>query len=316
MEKTISLSSQNSLPWPVRMVRFINQMFPPFPAQVAVLGSFILNYLMLAKFFAHTKPVMLEIVLGGVSQVLMNLLLRAMDEIKDYKTDVINFPSRPLVVGLITHKDLYILITMIVGSLIVLQVPFVGRPVIAAFAAAIVFSFLMFKWFFAEDRIRASLPLALVTHHPVVFLFQLYTLSFFMGTHPGGLGGLPPHAMAFIFGIATSATAWEISRKMRGTAQEDTYTTYTKIWGIVPAGLVLIALVTASLAVSFYSISQVTDSMIVRGAWALPALAWLVVVINVFRFFGKRDVAPQLKQLVESFALCLLLASLVAVCGV
>jgi hypothetical protein len=285
-------------------------MFPVFPAQIATFGSFAVNYLILAKVFFLRDVSGLELVAGGISMVLFNLLLRVFDELKDFESDKIHFPNRPLVSGKITHGDLYQLIGLLVCLLTILQVPFLLRPVFPMFLAVMFFSYLMLKWFFAKEKISGSLPLAFLTHHPIVFLHQLYTLSFFT---PVELA--PPRVLLFLAGVALCATCWEISRKMRGTTEEDRYTTYTKIWGVRGAAAALFAVSTLSLGLGFGMTAAATSAPVVRLAWLIPLAAWGHVATLLFRFISKPRKAPPLRKAVEGYTLAVLLAMLIGALG-
>src|SRR5262245_29207379 len=129
--------------WLGRMRLFVRQMFPVFPAQVATLGSFVLNYLILARFLVPKEPAFLELFCGGVSILLFNLMLRIFDELKDYESDKVNFPDRPLVRGVVSHGDLFLAIALSLCTLFALQIPFLLRPVFPMFFIALLFSFLM-----------------------------------------------------------------------------------------------------------------------------------------------------------------------------
>lgn len=298
--------------WLGRLSRFVSQMFPVFPAQIATLGSFVLSYLILSRFLAPKKMVPIELFCGGLSIVLFNLLLRVFDELKDYESDKRNFPDRPLVKGVVSHSDLYLGITVITCLLLGLQIPFLLRPVFPTFLVTLVFSFLTYKWFFFERAIRASLPLALVTHHPIVFFFQLYTLSFFASPL-----GAPSAAIVFVFGLALGGTCWEISRKMRGRQEEGSYTTYTKIWGPAASSGLLAALVVASFLMTLLPLLGVSHvrAWLVLGAWIAPLAAAANLFWLLIRFNRDPRKAPPLRKAVELYDLALLVAVLVAVVG-
>ena len=72
------------------------------------------------------------------------------------------------------------------------------------------FSLLMLKWFFIETAMRKS-PLALISHHPIVFIHLIYLFSVFQTAVPEAnlvfLGTIIP--------IGLLSTNWEFSRKLR-----------------------------------------------------------------------------------------------------
>src|SRR5690606_5018273 len=103
---------------------------------------------------------------------LFSLLLRVMDEFKDYQDDLKNFPERPLPSGRVLKSDLKVLGWLCVAGgfgLSLWEVHVAGYALVV-----LLFSYFMLKWFFREAEIRASLPLALLTHHPIVLLHFAY----------------------------------------------------------------------------------------------------------------------------------------------
>lgn len=294
-----------------RIYRFIHIMFPVFPAQIATASMFAFSYLVLAGLVLPKRIHAGELIAGSLSMLLFSLQLRACDELKDEESDRANFPNRPLVTGVATATDVRVLLAACASALIALNAPFFNRPAIATmFAVVMIYSFLMWRWFFAEKTIRASLPLAFLTHHPIVFLFQFYLLAFFSDSI-GALFQHPLHAYAFVFGVAFAGTAWEISRKIRGTLDETDYATYSKVWGAVPAALVLAAVVTASLGSAFSGIHGQTLGPVVRTVWALPMIGAVRVILRLARFVRNPLKTPPLKAMVESYSMLLLCAALV-----
>ncbi|MCC6276718.1 MAG: UbiA family prenyltransferase [Oligoflexia bacterium] len=288
-----------------RMHRFSKQMYPFFPAQILTFGIFVLNYMILSRYFISHEVSAIELVCGGLTLTVLGFGLRACDEIKDYPTDKINFPNRPLVVGVVSHRDVWISIWASVIILLALNIPFWGRPVFGMLLFNLFYGFLMFKWFFAERHIRPSLPLALLSHHPIVFLNYLYIATFF-----GNIFDLPLKAIAFLIGFSLMLTAWEISRKMRGTSQEDTYTTYTKIWGIPGAVTVLATIMTLSVVLTHWGLSDLPMASPMRVAWLLPTFVWLWILIQCGRFLSSRQVAPELRKSVELYGSALMVAGI------
>ena len=283
----------------LRGVRDFNrQMFPFFPNGAVLFAQFGLSYVLVARVLLPrpAAPEWQAIVCGGLSGVLFSYLLRVFDEIKDYHSDVVNFPDRPLVRGGLGVSGAGWLWKLIVVALVLLQVPFLGRTVVIAFLFALGYSLLSFKWFFMEQEIRASLPLALLTHNPIAYVYQLYLLSFF-GLPFLTVGLLP--AAVFLFGDTLAWTAWEIARKIRGVEEEDTYTTYSKIWGPAVPVMLVGLLLGGSWLITLTSVRAALHSDTVLLFWIPPGLALAVFLFKAVGFLGDARRAPSFRTLVD-----------------
>lgn len=162
--------------------------------------------------------------MAAVTISLGSLLLRIMDELKDYEDDKKNFPQRALPRGAVHIADLKVLMIVVAIAMLGLNL---FHPWAAIGVIVLLFqSWLMLKWFFAENKIRSSLPLALATHHPIVLTYYIYLAMIYFLFHP-----FYSASLFIIPGSALLFTHWEVSRKMRSTSGEDAYTTYTKLWG-------------------------------------------------------------------------------------
>lgn len=299
--------------WIGRVFRFTKQMFPVYPNVVIFIIQFIVNYLVIKKFFPPSgispENVTCDLIIGSLSLVLFAYLFRCFDEVKDYPTDKINFPDRPLVSGVLSLKDIKILQITVILILIALNSFLFQRDAGIGFAVVLGFTLLASRWFFAEKYIRPSLPLALVTHNPILYLFQLYILSYF--TLELDSTALP--AILFLIGDALPGTAWELSRKIRGKKEEDTYTTYSMIWGPkVPT--ILVALFTlGGWVFSFMAFSKVTPGWVL-AFWAPSAFVWLAYLGAVSKYWKNPDYAPKpvFREYVEIFKLLLMGAFIAA----
>ncbi len=105
---------QKELPaktWPGRVWRLTRERFPIFPNITLLWLQFAITFSLLHHFFMFDPQSQSKIfswadfAFGSVSSVLFVYLLRVFDELKDYKTDVIDFPDRPLAAGLISLRD-------------------------------------------------------------------------------------------------------------------------------------------------------------------------------------------------------------------
>ena len=155
------------------------------------------------------------------------LWLRIADDLKDYETDKILFPDRPLARGAVYKKDIIILCSIVEAIAVVLNIIFMNN--IIFFCILYAYGYLMSKWFFQKAKIQPSLPLALVTHNPVQMFVNLYIISFTVIKY-----GLRPFTITTVMTLWTlyfPALIWEVSRKIKAPKDENDYTTYSKLFG-------------------------------------------------------------------------------------
>src|SRR5690606_33952005 len=129
--------------------------------------------------------------------------------------------------------------------------------------------------------IRPSLPLAFLTHHPVVAIMQFYCLSFFRDSG----AGFPLGAVLFVVCTGLYATAWEFGRKIRGTAEETEYTTYSKIWGPYRPVILLMFLIYISLGCGLVATFGAVSPKWIQAFWILPVGVFFRILYKAFVFF-------------------------------
>ena len=87
----------------------------------------------------------------------------------------------------------------------------------------------MSLWFFQKSKIQNSLPLALVTHNPVMMVLNIYVITFVCFKYGQPLLSWPTFLLAFT--MYFPSLIWEISRKIRAPKDETDYVTYSKLFG-------------------------------------------------------------------------------------
>lgn len=211
-----------------RIAIYLNEMFP----LSAIIGSIFtavavqLTYL---KLFDLRPVSIFYLLIPGIVLTCISLLIRIMDEFKDYQDDLTNFPNRPLPSGRVEKSDLKAL-----GFFCVMTVIFLSMSSIKLLIWAFVtlgFTFLMLKWFFIEERMRKSLPLAFISHHPIVLFNFIYLMIACMQMNES----VNLSKAWYILPLCLIFTNWEVVRKIRAPEQETGYTTYSKIFGPRPA---------------------------------------------------------------------------------
>lgn len=155
------------------------------------------------------------------------LWLRIADDLKDFETDGVLFPDRPLPSGRVKKKDVVIICIIVQAIAVALNVIFMNN--IIFFVILYVYGYLMSKWFFQRAKIQPSLPLALVTHNPVQMFINLYIISFTVIKYD-----IPAFSITTFMTLWTlyfPALIWEVSRKIKAPKDENDYTTYSKLFG-------------------------------------------------------------------------------------
>ena len=155
------------------------------------------------------------------------LWLRIADDLKDFETDKILFPDRPLARGDVYTKDVVIVCVIVEAIAVVLNVLFMNN--ILFFCILYFYGYLMSKWFFQKAKIQPSLPLALVTHNPVQMFVNLYIISFTVIKYD--LRAVTLTTCMTLWTLYFPALIWEVSRKIRAPKDENDYTTYSKLFG-------------------------------------------------------------------------------------
>lgn len=231
------------------------------------------------------------LILPAVALTCFSLLIRVMDEFKDYEDDLKNFPGRPLPSGRVYKSDLHVL-----GWVTVVTALFFSCISLITLKAALIvlfYSFLMLKWFFIEKTIRKSLPLALLTHHPVVFLHFGYLLIS-IGAWNASFNlkeGLLVMPLLLIF------TNWELSRKIRMSNEETAYTTYSKIWGPrVAVGITLFLQLAVQVTI-YFIFTKIKTPLIFVGVYYF---IYMVLILPYLKFLFTLKLDSPLKKAAES----------------
>jgi 4-hydroxybenzoate polyprenyltransferase len=230
-------------------------------------GTFLCGFMVLTvawRLGRVDQPFEWHTLLACVGLCFFSLLLRVMDEFKDYELDVRLFPGRPLPSGRVLKSDLKVLgwVCVVVG----LGVSLWNEEVASMALGVLVYSYLMLVWFGIEKAIRGSLPLALVTHHPIVLLHFMYLLTVTLTTSTATQSAYYLLPICFMF------TNWEISRKIKQPRDENDYVTYSKIWG---------PRVAVALTIFFQAIVAATAVVLLSRMETKPAWSWAYGVVQL-----------------------------------
>jgi len=157
---------------------------------------------------------------------LVFLLLRVMDEFKDFADDAINHPDRVVQRGIITLAELRVLGWGIAVSMALLALS-LGRWGLIGFGAVTLFALLMRVEFFIGAWLRPRVLTYALLHQGIVPL-----LCIAVGVLPVGPRGLGPE-FGLVVGVAVGlGLVFELTRKARAPEEEiATLDTYTRIHG-------------------------------------------------------------------------------------
>lgn len=281
-----------------RIRTYLHEMYPIWVHLPYTLLAFLnLSWLMMA--FSGIRPLEFTPVMiaGAITTMLYPLMLRIFDEFKDAEADLTLFPDRPLPSGRVTRKDLNVLLAFVMATMVGVNIP-LGKA-FWAFLAAFVYALLMFKYFFMPELHRRSLLFTLLTHQPSTLMIQLYIMALFVWQ----FHHFSPLYFAMIWMGWGVVLAWEMARKVKAPEQENSYVTYSRLFGPRLAAVFPGLALASSGAIALYFAMRLGFQ-----PWAILALGLVVVgvVVGFLRFI----VAPtsrnnHLKAIVEGMGIAL-----------
>jgi 4-hydroxybenzoate polyprenyltransferase len=232
-------------------------------------------------------------VVGALTIMLMLLLLRIMDELKDLETDRQHFPIRPVPRGDVYPLDLRLLGLFIIGILLILNLYFTRSATI--FLVVFGYACLMYKYFFLKALISQNILLALATHNPISYFLFLYVAALYRDN--AHLHILPNQVILLGAVFLFCFMSWEISRKIRHPEDETAYQTYSMVLGTKAALLIPVILSGASVIVIFWLYRDIFSGF----SFIVMLLGLLFLVMMFFRFYRRRPNLLSLKLTTEIF---------------
>lgn len=207
---------------------YLKEMYPVVPRLlVALIYFFQLYFILLLNSGIYQFSLGIQEVIGMLTLFAFLLCLRIADDLKDYEIDSRLFAERALPSGRVHKKDLYILLAVTVVLAVILNFFFMNNFI--WFLVLAIYGTLMSLWFFQREKIQNSLPLALVTHNPVVMIMNAYILSFVCYKYDLPL--ISWTTVLLLISLYFPSLIWEISRKIRAPREETEYVTYSKLFG-------------------------------------------------------------------------------------
>jgi 4-hydroxybenzoate polyprenyltransferase len=235
----------------------------------------------------------------------VTVILRLMDELKDKEIDNALFPERPLPSGMVQEKDIVFTLTLAVGLYVLCNALFTDSFYFSIIL--LVYTFLMFRFFFMPGLLRKNLLLNLATHNPVVAVLMMYLVVLFMHHHNITTDDIHwSKVILLILMFWSILFSWEISRKIRSEVEENEYVTYSQIFGRAGATGILSAAQTFALGcgIYFYYSFQLSPlfMIIVCLGYAMAMYANIRFILN------PNSITSHLKPFTEKYMLSILVA--------
>lgn len=258
-----------------RLNIYFKEMYPIIPR--LFVGAVIfaeIYFIMLLNHGVTTFDIGIAEVVGSFTIFSFLFMLRIADDFKDYDTDRILFPERPLPSGRVTKKDLAIFLSILLVVTTVLNLVFMNN--IPLFLFLFVYGILMSLWFFQKSKIQKNLFLALITHNPIMMVMNVYIISFACIKYDLPYFNLTNILVAFT--LYFPALIWEVSRKIKAPKDETEYMTYSKMFGYKKATRFVLAITLVDIVTNFLLV------------YKLNSLAVVVLFLNVawmtWKFFA------------------------------
>jgi hypothetical protein len=256
-----------------------------WPVANAVLVLFVyLTALLFGEALTHRGA--LSISAGDVAAfagvLAYSLLMRVLDEHKDFDVDLENHPDRVLQSGLVTLRHLKVAGAAALGLTLLVSLLQDGGigPVTMWWALLMAWTLLMLKEFFAGEWLRERRILYASTHMVAMPLFFLWMAQ--MGADGRALPGSVLWLALLSFLIGAGA---EVGRKFQAPDDErPTLDSYTKILGTKGAPLTVAVILTVSAPVAAFLLGAAGEGSV--AAFAGLALALVPGLAGAARFAG------------------------------
>jgi len=222
-----------------RLATYFQVMFPLHVyGPVAVLTFFSFTFAAQAIQPGGGVRIRPEGMFGLGSMLLVLLLMRLFDEMKDAKVDRLYFPDRPLVTGAVKYGDVKLLS---IAAMLALAALNVNRgPATTMMLLLYVWLVLSWQWWFFPGAVGRSFFLVFMTTATLIPFLLAYLYAVHLRASGGALQ--PWRASLLVLAYWVPFFAWEVARKIRAPEDETAYPTYSRLWGPRRAAAVLMAL--------------------------------------------------------------------------
>jgi hypothetical protein len=225
-----------------RFFIFTKERFDPL-SHFLMLALFLMAHILLALRLELLTVSINSLVLLCLGVVVFFFKLRLYDEIKDYETDLVINPTRPLPRGLVTINEVKrgIEVCLILELILFSQA---GLGGLVGIVIASLYSLLMYHEFFIGDLIRPHLTTYATTHTVVTMILSL---AIFIGLSNLTFFHLPLECFFFALMSWLLFNIFELGRKTYLPSEEKNQVeSYSKVW--TRPGAVILVLVHAVIA--------------------------------------------------------------------
>lgn len=256
-----------------RLWEYQAERFPVFK-HGALIAAFGASAVCLSALLRDAAPSWLPIAVAVLVLFGLFFQLRVADEHKDNEEDTNFRPERPVPRGLISLKELRV-VAIAVGVAQVGLTALLDPMLIVLLLAVWGWMAIMTKEFFVPKWLKARPLIYMVSHMMIMPLIDLYATA--CDWLPAGYAlheGFGLTVGAFLLLSLVNGTAIEIARKSWAPEQErEGVETYSKLWKPGPAGVAVMSVVLAGLALSAFINVRSGASDWILGALLLVS-AW------------------------------------------
>lgn len=250
-----------------RLWEYQAERFPVFK-HGALIAAFGASAVCLSALLRGAAPGLLAIVVAVLVLFGFFFQLRVADEHKDHEDDTKYRPERPVPRGLVTLKELRVVAFVVAAAQIGLTV-LLDWTLIALLLAVWGWLAIMTKEFFVPKWLKARPLIYMISHMAIMPLIDLYATA--CDWWPAGYAlheGFGLTLGAFLLLSLVNGSVIEIARKCWAPEQErEGVETYSKLWTPGRAGVAVMSVVLAGLALAAFI--NVRSG---AGVWFLAAL--------------------------------------------
>lgn len=264
-----------------KYIQWLKERFPITGALLYAGSLFYLSYFF-GKLLAGNATVQwLQSIPGFAIVFLVLFHIRIFDEHKDFKDDLIAHPGRLLSKGIITLKDLRILLYIAIALEFCISL-LLGLHQFIIWLCIMGWSLLMLVEFFAGKFLKRNIGLYLFSHQLLIPLLLLFGMSLQVELiNINAQEGF--NIILFLLGGMGGTITYEIARKTWSPDREQEHAeSYTKEWGTGKAVFVnlLVSLLTVIIFCFLFFVNKIDFFYFI-----IPAFIYLPLLITQLLFF-------------------------------